>query len=168
MVNTCTPWCVHHNRHPVASLPSLCTLPLVHKKAGMWTSLWLYQSGVSSREVVNRWRKWQTSSWRCEPRSAAKLSRTPPCGKLRVWAANQWRTNYRVFRNYYQSHISRIPHSKVHGANMGPIWGRQDPGGSHVGHRDLAIWDRIMSLYISLKEKRLAAPDYQFWTQKLR
>ena len=25
------------------------------------------------------------------------------------------------------------PDSKVHGANMGPIWGRQDPGGRHVG-----------------------------------
>ena len=25
-----------------------------------------------------------------------------------------------------------IPESKVHGANMGPIWGRQDPGGPHV------------------------------------
>ena len=25
------------------------------------------------------------------------------------------------------------PDSKVHGANMGPIWGRQDPGGHHVG-----------------------------------
>ena len=25
------------------------------------------------------------------------------------------------------------PDSKVHGTNMGPIWGRQDPGGSHVG-----------------------------------
>ena len=34
-----------------------------------------------------------------------------------------------------------IPDSKVHGANMGPIWGRQDPGGPHVGHMNLAIWD---------------------------
>ena len=25
------------------------------------------------------------------------------------------------------------PDSKVLGANMGPIWGRQDPGGPHVG-----------------------------------
>ena len=25
------------------------------------------------------------------------------------------------------------PDSKVHGANMGPIWGPQDPGGPHVG-----------------------------------
>ena len=30
--------------------------------------------------------------------------------------------------------------SKVHGANMGPIWGRQDPGGPHVGPMNLAIW----------------------------
>ena len=32
------------------------------------------------------------------------------------------------------------PDSKVHGANMGPTWGRQDPGGPHVGHVKLAIW----------------------------
>ena len=25
------------------------------------------------------------------------------------------------------------PDSKVHEANMGPIWGRQDPGGPQVG-----------------------------------
>ena len=33
-----------------------------------------------------------------------------------------------------------IPDSKVHGASMGPIWGRQDPGGSHVGPANFAIW----------------------------
>ena len=31
--------------------------------------------------------------------------------------------------------------SKVHGANMGPIWGQQDPGGPHVGHMNFVIWD---------------------------
>ena len=30
--------------------------------------------------------------------------------------------------------------SKVHGANMGPIWGRQDPGGPHVGPMNFVIW----------------------------
>ena len=30
--------------------------------------------------------------------------------------------------------------SKVHGANTGPIWGRQGPGGPHVGPMNLAIW----------------------------
>ena len=32
------------------------------------------------------------------------------------------------------------PDSKVHGANMGPIWGQQDPGGPHVGAMDFSIW----------------------------
>ena len=36
-----------------------------------------------------------------------------------------------------------IPDSKVHEANMGPIWGRQDPGGSHVGSMNFAIWGCI-------------------------
>ena len=32
------------------------------------------------------------------------------------------------------------PDSKIHGANVGTTWGRQDPGGPHVGHTNLAIW----------------------------
>ena len=31
------------------------------------------------------------------------------------------------------------PDGKVHGANMGPIWGRQDPGGPHVCLMNSAI-----------------------------
>ena len=33
------------------------------------------------------------------------------------------------------------PGSKVYGANMGPTWGQQDSGGSHVGPMNLAIWE---------------------------
>ena len=36
--------------------------------------------------------------------------------------------------------LSPLPESKVHGANMGSIWGRQDPGGPQVGPMDFAIW----------------------------
>ena len=36
-----------------------------------------------------------------------------------------------------------IPDNKVHEANMGPIWGRQDPGGPYVGPMNFAIWDII-------------------------
>ena len=32
------------------------------------------------------------------------------------------------------------PNSQVHWANMLSIWGRQDPGGPHVGPMNLAIW----------------------------
>ena len=34
----------------------------------------------------------------------------------------------------------KLPDSKVRGAKMGPIWGRQDPGGPHVGPMNFAIW----------------------------
>ena len=37
------------------------------------------------------------------------------------------------------------PDSKVHRANMGPIWGRQDPGGPHVGPMNLVIWAAALS-----------------------
>ena len=36
--------------------------------------------------------------------------------------------------------MGATPDSKVHQANIGLIWGRQDPGGSHVGPMNLAIW----------------------------
>ena len=35
---------------------------------------------------------------------------------------------------------SSYPDNKVYGATMGPIWGRQDPGGPHVGAMIFAIW----------------------------
>ena len=38
-----------------------------------------------------------------------------------------------------------FPDCKVHGANMGPIWGQQDPGEPHVGPMNLAIWEAINS-----------------------
>ena len=37
--------------------------------------------------------------------------------------------------------MGATPDSKIHGANMGPIWGRQDPGWPNVGPANLAIWD---------------------------
>ena len=48
----------------------------------------------------------------------------------RVAARKHWQPDWGCF----------YPDSKVHGANMGPIWGRQDPGGHHVGPMDFAIW----------------------------
>ena len=35
------------------------------------------------------------------------------------------------------------PDSKVHGANMGPIWGWQDLGEPHVGPMNFAIWVKL-------------------------
>ena len=44
-------------------------------------------------------------------------------------------------KNYHEH-----PDSKFHGANMGPIWGQQDPDGPHVGHMNFAIWAYISIL----------------------
>ena len=38
------------------------------------------------------------------------------------------------------------PDNKVRGANMGPIWGRQDPSGPHVGPMNFAIWVHTWTL----------------------
>ena len=45
-------------------------------------------------------------------------------------------------RNQQQIQVPMVgsPDSKVDGVNMGPIWGRQDPGGPHVGPMNFAIW----------------------------
>ena len=40
--------------------------------------------------------------------------------------------------------MMKIPDNKVHVAIMGPIWGRQDPGGSHVGPMSFAIWENMV------------------------
>ena len=35
----------------------------------------------------------------------------------------------------------------VHGANMGPIWDRQDPGVLRVGSMNFAIWGVVLCPY---------------------
>ena len=46
-----------------------------------------------------------------------------------------------VYSEWILQGIGNTPDSKVHGANMGPIWDRQDPAGPHVGPMNVAIWD---------------------------
>ena len=42
----------------------------------------------------------------------------------------------------HESYIDN-PGSKVHEANMGPIWVREDPSGLHVGPMTFATWEVI-------------------------
>ena len=43
------------------------------------------------------------------------------------------------FCPHIEKQLSNFPNNKIHGANMGPIWGGQDPGGPHVGPMNFAI-----------------------------
>ena len=54
------------------------------------------------------------------------------------------------------------PDTKAHGANMGPIWGRQNPGGPHVGPMNFAIWDRYRP-YVTCKQT-----SYQRFYKKIK
>ena len=65
--------------------------------------------------------------------------------------------------------LFNVPDSKVHGSNMGPIWGRQDPGGPHVGAMNLAIWgitrERIYLVKLNLVHSRDKKPRLTSITQ---
>ena len=63
---------------------------------------------------------------------------------------------------FYLDPACMVPHSKVHEANMAPIWGRQDPGGPHVGPMNFALWGyttiAILLLLLDLLHKSHNAP----------
>ena len=50
--------------------------------------------------------------------------------------------------HYIQNQSQVFPDSKVHVAHMGPTWGRQDPGGPHVGPMNLAIRDYFKNNFV--------------------
>ena len=83
-----------------------------------------------------------------------KWTQGPPCFAITIGVRLRSHTNQGwtrsvvthaivLHRSVMNKICSYIPDSKVHGANMGPIWGRQDPGGPHVGPMNLAIRDDI-------------------------
>ena len=41
------------------------------------------------------------------------------------------KTDFNEIIYFIQENLKMSPDSKVHGATMGPIWGRHDPGGPH-------------------------------------
>ena len=53
---------------------------------------------------------------------------------LKYCQMNEWKDNNTLECRWWPS-----PDSKVHWVNMGPIWGRQDAGGPHVGTMNFAI-----------------------------
>ena len=64
----------------------------------------------------------------------------------------EWDPHF-VIRCHVRGGVRRIKHqllfcptpdSKVHEANMGSIWGRQDPDGPHVDPMNFAIWVRVL------------------------
>ena len=67
-----------------------------------------------------------------------------PWRQVRLWHIGvRWDTDIRWILQ-----VLTALNSKVHEANIGPTCGRQDQGGRHVGHVNLAIWE---SFFVSLR-----------------
>ena len=79
----------------------------------------IMQGNMALIKHQNQWTKWFMVYERTKPLNIQVVSMNTPVLILQI-----------------QNH----PNSKVHGANMGPVWGRQDPGGPHVGSMNFAVW----------------------------
>ena len=59
---------------------------------------------------------------------------------LLVCAEVESRSNILTKQSHRKNNLTEsVPDAKVHGANVGPTWGRQDPGWLHVGHMNFDI-----------------------------
>ena len=67
--------------------------------------------------------------------------------------------NRLAFQHHDENHGHTHPDSKVHGAYMGPTWGRQAPGGPHIGPTNLAIWP------LQLEKLTLSSSANSTWDQ---
>ena len=63
---------------------------------------------------------------------------------------------------YHAACKTMFPDSKVHGANMGPTWGRQALGGPHVGPMNFAIWV-VLDHLIWMPDSIINARDGHLW-----
>ena len=62
----------------------------------------------------------------------------------------------RSYEETYFRILRRCPGSMVRGANMGPIWSRQDPAGPHVGLMNFANGEVLIESYTKITIKNLS------------
>ena len=80
---------------------------------------------------------WNAALWKTQVGSRRIFNRMVAYDNVFTLPSNSSRTN----------HVNYHPDTKVHGANMKPIWGRQDPGGPHVGPMNFAVWATYYIFY---------------------
>ena len=97
------------------------------KRSGMFILQYFMHPHLSDYRLTDRQVEEQADNWMLSVYIFPFLTRFP-----------SW-----VLLHYIDALTSdqvHVPNSKVNGANMGPTWGQQDPGGPQVGHMNLAIW----------------------------
>ena len=97
---------------------------------------WMLTSRISRARPTPAW----TSAMEMTSRRRSSVWPLPtPWLMARRMISSQWTTLPAYPASPWWEEII-TPDNKVHGANMGPIWGREDPGGHHVGPMNFAIW----------------------------
>ena len=78
-----------------------------------------------------------------------------------IYHMNQLKTGGTTKTTQSTTKAYPYPDSKVNGANMGPIWGRQDPGGRNVGPMNFAIWvfNKTSCIHVWLTDNYLYLND---------
>ena len=65
--------------------------------------------------------------------------------KMPEHGRSQWRKTHIILSSSICWDLAHHD-SKIHGANMGPISGRQDPGRPHVGPNNFVIWAALVGI----------------------
>ena len=103
---------------------------------------WIYRLTSRGILVMEMWSQYKYSSHTYITISLYWIFPWNIWGKVFIWFPSM-STEYWPYPAKGQYHCilpHMLLHSKVHGANIRPIWGQQDPGGPHVGPMNLAIW----------------------------
>ena len=89
-----------------------------------WTHLCIFKAYIliNVEQTVVKVNVWDIAAINCN---------NPWCG---AYGTSVWRVTWWMWGLWSQ----HIPDRKVRGANMGSIWGRQDPGGPNVGPHELS------------------------------
>ena len=70
--------------------------------------------------------------------------------------------NHKAYKEKHEFPPAKVntlnfPDSNIHGVKVGPIWGRQGPGGSHVGPTNLGIWVAVYLNDVKYYSKTLSS-----------
>ena len=143
--------------------------------------LFTERSGTLSREaskprdldlLFHRFEIWQASRQQCS-QAACQMSQWYECFKTKSsWG---WVTEHIFVTRWITFIFNRSPHSyavgyhlksnspdsKVHGANVGPTWGRQDPGGPQCWPHELCYLGGYIPMIL---KKKSTDEEYLFIT----
>ena len=128
----------------------------IHKAIIWWKQVWINASITQRQQPPLLATKWSSDAfslhcalwmwWKYQQRppskwsgSIARLSSVHLCFHLCHFCACVL-AKINIYNQVSRIEKSTLHDGKVHGADMGPIWGRQDPGGPHVGPMKFAIW----------------------------